>query len=358
MLPNSDSATVSPRKDKIAVVIPCYKVAKHLAGVVSRIGAEVADIYCVVDGCPDGSAVVAGDLQLRDSRIKILSFEKNFGVGHAFAAGCQQALADGANIVVKLDGDGQLAPEDISFLIAPLLQGEADYAKGNRFFFLDDLQSMPWIRLLGNVGLSFFSKLSSGYWNLFDPTNGFVAIHCQVAERIPWAKINRGYFFESDMLFQLSTLRAVVCDVPLPARYGDEQSNLSIAKAFIQFPFLHLLNFCKRIFFCYFLREFNVASLNLLLSVMLIGFGTGFGLFHWIHGFQLNQLASAGTVMFAALPVILGWQALLSFLAFDVGNVPKIPFRKKVNDSCRRAYTPGLSLARRVTRPERPERPG
>ena len=312
-----------PCTRRIAVVIPCYKVASHLANVLSRIGAEVSAIYCVIDACPDGSGEVALKSQSFDTRIQVIHLERNSGVGHAFMTGTRRALDDGMEIIVKLDGDGQMPPEKIPTLIEPLLLGDADFAKGNRFFHLEDLQSMPLVRVIGNAGLSFFSKLSTGYWNLFDPTNGFIAIRSETAKRLPWDKIHRRYFFESDLLFRLYTLRALVIDVPMKSHYANEHSNLSILQAAIQFPFFHFRNFVKRVFYCYFLREFNIASMNLMLSIGLIGFGVSFGLVNWIRGYELNQLASAGTVMFAALPLILGWQALLSFLAFDVGNVPK-----------------------------------
>ena len=318
-----------PCQRRIAVVIPCYKVSRHLAGVLSRIGSEVTAIYCVVDGCPDGSFEIATQAASVDPRIRVISLSKNSGVGFAFISGTKQALSDGAEIIVKLDGDGQMHPEQIPLVVEPLVHDDADFAKGNRFFHLEDLQSMPILRMIGNAGLSFFSKLSTGYWNLFDPTNGFIAIQAELARRVPWDKVHRRFFFESDLLFRLYTLRAVVVDVPMKSHYGSEQSNLSVIKALMQFPYFHLLNFVKRIFYCYFLREFNIASLNLLLSIGLIGFGFCFGMVHWIRGNELNQLASAGTVMFAALPVILGWQALLAFFAFDVGNVPKAPTRSR-----------------------------
>ena len=318
-----------PCQRRIAVVIPCYKVSRHLAGVLSRIGSEVTAIYCVVDGCPDGSFEIATQAASADPRIRVISLSKNSGVGFAFISGTKQALSDGAEIIVKLDGDGQMHPEQIPLMVEPLVHDDADFAKGNRFFHLEDLQSMPILRMLGNAGLSFFSQLSTGYWNLFDPTNGFIAMQSQLARRVPWDKVHRRFFFESDLLFRLYTLRAVVVDVPMKSHYGSEQSNLSVFKALMQFPFFHLLNFVKRIFYCYFLREFNIASLNLLLSIGLIGFGFCFGMVHWVRSNELNQLASAGTVMFAALPVILGWQALLAFFAFDVGNVPKAPTRSR-----------------------------
>ena len=312
-----------PCTRRIAVVIPCYRVESHLANVLSRIGVEVSAIYCVIDACPTGSGDVALKSQSVDARIQVVHLAHNSGVGHAFMTGARKALEDGMEIIVKLDGDGQMPPEKIPTLVEPLLLGEADFAKGNRFFHLEDLQSMPLVRMIGNAGLSFFSKLSTGYWNLFDPTNGFIAMNADTANRIPWDKIHRRYFFESDLLFRLYTLRAIVVDVPMKSHYADERSNLSIVQAAIEFPVYHFRNFVKRVFYCYFLREFNIASMNLLLSIGLMGFGVSFGLVNWIRGYELNRLASAGTVMFAALPLILGWQALLSFFAFDVGNVPK-----------------------------------
>ncbi len=319
---------IEPCTTKIAVVIPCYKVADHLADVLARIGTEVHSIYCVIDGCPETSGEVATNAQLNDKRIHVLHLAVNLGVGHAFITGLKRAIEDGAEIIVKMDGDGQMQPEKISTLIAPLLQGEADFVKGNRFFHLEDLQSMPIVRMIGNAGLSFLSKLSTGYWNLFDPTNGFVAIQAEIAMRIPWEKVQRRFFFESDLLFRLYTVRATVVDVPMKSHYANERSNLNIFYALVQFPIFHLVNFLKRVFYCYFLREFNIASMNLVLSIGLMGFGVCFGMLNWIRGYELNQLASAGTVMFAALPLILGWQALLAFFAFDVGNVPKRSLRQ------------------------------
>ena len=106
---------------------------------------------------------------------------------------------------------------------------------------------MPAIRLFGNAVLSFMTKISSGYWDLFDPTNGYTAIHVDVAKRLPFDKISKRYFFETDILFRLNTLRAVVQDVPMDASYGDEVSNLKISKIVGEFIIKHCRNFTKRI---------------------------------------------------------------------------------------------------------------
>jgi len=285
----------------------------------------------VDDACPDNSGAVAEEAAQTDPRVRVLRHAVNQGVGGAVVTGYQQALADGADIIVKLDGDGQMPPEQIRELIEPLLRGEADYVKGNRFFHLEDLRSMPRIRLFGNAGLSFLSKLSSGYWNLFDPTNGFTAIHRTAAEILPLGKLSKRYFFESDMLFRLNSVRAVVLDIPLKAVYADEESNLNIGQSLAKFPLLHLRNFGKRLFYNYFLRDFNLASLNLVVGCLFIAFGVIFGSIRWIHGYEMNLVASPGTVMLAALPVVLGWQSLLSFLSFDISNIPRRPLQRMLD---------------------------
>ncbi len=318
---------------KLAVVVPCYKVANEIGNVIGRIGPEISLIYCVDDACPDRSGAVLREIAAREPRVRVIEHSRNSGVGAAVLTGYAQAIRDGAEIIVKLDGDGQMAPEDIGAVVKPISWGEADYVKGNRFFDLESLHSMPWARIIGNAGMSFLSKLSSGYWNLFDPTNGFTAIHARVAARLPMEKLSRRYFFESDILFRLNTLRAVTVDVPLKAHYAGEHSSLSLMKTLVQFPLLHLRNFCKRLFYNYFLRDFNLASINLVLGLMLLCFGIVFGISRWISGIEMNLRASSGTVMLAALPIVLGWQSLMSFINFDLTNIPHRPLHHSLQEN-------------------------
>ena len=326
----------NPALPRVAVVIPCYRVGKHLAGVVQAIGPKVWRIYCVDDACPEDSRRVIEGLAAENPRVQGLFHTLNQGVGAAVVTGYRQALADGADLIVKLDGDGQMDPARIPELLEPLLRGEADYVKGNRFFDLDSVKAMPVVRLIGNAGLSFLSKISSGYWNLFDPTNGYTAIQASLARQLPLHKLNPRYFFESDMLFRLNTLRAVVLEVPMDARYGDETSSLSVSNALVRFPFLHARNFFKRIFYNYFLRGFSIASVNLLVGLVLTSFGLVFGVTHWVAAAESNVLASPGTVMLAALPIILGTQLVLSFVSFDMENVPRDPIHRRLPADARR----------------------
>ncbi len=245
----------------IGVVVPCFGERANILQVLDAIPATIAHVYCVDDGCPQGTGAHV-EQGCGDPRVRVLYHRTNQGVGAAMRTGYRAALADGCDIVVKLDGDGQMDPAEITHLVQPINADLADYTKGNRFYRLEGLTSMPALRLLGNVVLSFVSKLSTGYWQLFDPNNGFTAIDARVLRMIPLDKIDNGYFFESDMLFRLNTLRAVVIDVPMQARYGDEQSSLKLPRATVIFAARHTVNFFKRLFYNYFLRGFSVASLN------------------------------------------------------------------------------------------------
>jgi hypothetical protein len=216
-----------------------------------------------------------------------------------------------------------MAPELIPFFVKPILSGKADYTKGNRFYDLTFIQRMPAIRLYGNAILSFLAKLSTGYWDIFDPTNGYTAIHANVGRHLPFDKISKRYFFETDMLFRLNTLRAVVMDIPMDAVYGDETSSLRVSRVVSEFFFKHARNFGKRIFYNYFLRNVSIASLELVLGLLLMSFGMIYGLYHWIESLHEGTVTPAGTVMLAALPVLIGFQLLLAFFSYDISNVPK-----------------------------------
>jgi dolichol-phosphate mannosyltransferase len=314
---------------KVAVVIPCYRVAPAVAAVLEKVGREVFRIYCVDDACPDASGAFI-ETNCRDTRVRVIRHQHNQGVGGATITGFRAALADGAEIIVKIDGDGQMDPALIPRFLHSILEGRADYCKGNRFFTVESVQSMPLSRLVGNAVLSFISKLSSGYWNLFDPTNGFVAIHARVLALLPLEKIDRRYFFESDMCFRLNTIGAVVEDVPMSARYADEHSDLRIGRILVPFLWNHSRNFGKRVVYNHFLRNFSVASVELVIGALCMSFGVPFGALRWWQSIRSGVPVTAGTVMVAALPVILGCQLLLSFLSYDIRNVPQVPLHKRL----------------------------
>lgn len=310
----------------LAVVIPCYRVRAHVADVIARIGPEVSLIFVVDDACPDGS----GDLveqQVSDPRVRIIRHTANKGVGGAVMTGYAAAVEAGADVVVKLDGDGQMDPALISAIAGPVLEGRADYAKGNRFYSIWNVRKMPRVRLYGNGCLSFLTKLSSGYWSVFDPTNGYTAVHAAALRQLEFANISERYFFETDMLINLGNARAVVADVPMEALYGDEVSNLNVRRELGRFLKNNLRELAKRILYNYFLRDFSLASAQLVVGTAMLLFGAVFGAVHWQHSIATGAVASTGTVMIAVLPIMLGFQLLLNFLAFDMSNEPKMPIQ-------------------------------
>ncbi len=309
---------------KVAVVIPAYKVTSQILSVLEKIDSDVSLIFVIDDACPEGSGKYVQE-KFSDTRLRVIFHEKNQGVGGAVLTGYQAALAENIDIIVKVDGDGQMDPALIPQLIAPIVAGEADYTKGNRFFDLESVSAMPGMRLFGNAILSLMAKLSTGYWDLFDPTNGFTAISRLVARELPIAKISRRYFFETDLLFRLNTLRAVVVDVPMVAKYADEVSNLKIADIIGEFLWRHCANFAKRVFYNYYLRDMSLASIELPLGLLLIFIGSCFGFYHWIASSLVGAVTPAGTVMLAALPILMGTQLLLAFLSYDITSVPKRP---------------------------------
>ena len=309
----------------VTVVIPAYRAERQVEQVLTTLPSFVRHIIVVNDGSPDLTAARVEHLAKRDRRILLLNHQTNQGVGAAMVTGIGRALEFGAQVVVKVDADGQMAPEEIADLVEPLVLGQADFAKGNRFRFGQSLGRMPFIRRLGNTGLAFLAKAATGYWNCFDPTNGYLAIRGDLLRRLPLTKLDSSYFFEISLLSELYLLEAVVREIPMPARYGEEVSSLSIAKALVTFPPKLLRLLVRRILLKYFVHDFSMASVYLATGLPLLMFGVGFGGYNWLHYSQLGNLTPTGTVMLATLPVILGFQLLLSAIGVDIQSVPKDP---------------------------------
>ncbi|MCB0340453.1 MAG: glycosyltransferase family 2 protein [Bdellovibrionales bacterium] len=317
---------------KLAVVIPCFRVRKHILSVLEGIPENVHRIFVVDDACPERT----GELVLqecKDKRVSVITHDGNQGVGGATLTGFKAAVDEGMEILIKLDGDEQVDPALIPVLVKPLLNYEADYTKGNRFYDLESLREMPALRLVGNSILSLISKAATGYWDLMDPTNGFLAIHSSVFNLLPIEKISKRFFFENDLLFRLSTIRAVARDVPMASKYGSEISNLDIPLILLTFPMKFVSRTIKRIIYSYFVRDFNICSMQLIVGIVLLIFGVVFGMFYWISNSALGIVTPTGTVMIAAILVILGFQLLLAAITYDVMNLPKIPLSSSLHST-------------------------
>jgi glycosyltransferase involved in cell wall biosynthesis len=330
------------------VVIPAYRAAATILPVIEAIGPEIELIVVVDDGCPDGTALYVAN-RCSDPRVVALMHDTNRGVGGAFLTGMRYAIERGADVIVKIDADGQMDPSQVPALIEPILRGQADYVKGDRFFFLTNAASMPSTRLFGNLVLSFMAKLSTGYWNIMDPTNGFFAIEAGVAALLDDEQIASRFFFETDLLFHLGLIRAKVVEFPMRASYGDEVSNLKISRELGPFIAGHMRNTLRRILYRYFFREFSLASIQLVAGAILFGFGLSFGLFHWWAAAP-DQLVPTGTIMIAALTFLIGFQLLMSFLNYDISSSPREALHPFLGNSRRTA-----SAARQLAKAGGPE---
>jgi glycosyltransferase involved in cell wall biosynthesis len=312
----------------VAAVIPAYNVATHLGDVLRQIPPVVKTVVVVNDASRDDTGGVAERYAQLDPRLIVKHHQTNRGVGGATITGFQTALEAGADIVVKIDGDGQMPLWLVPQLIEPLLRGEADYVKGNRFRDFTTLRQMPLVRRLGNVALSFLTKAATGYWNLFDPTNGFVAVRADVLSQIPLGQIDRTYFFETSMLSNLYLVGAVVKEVPMPARYAGETSSLSIPRVIGQFPLKLLASLVRRIVLKNYVYDFSMKSINLALGIPLFLGGVLYGGVKWIWYASRDLAAPTGTVVLPALAIMLGVQLLLSAAHLDLEAVPKEPVNR------------------------------
>lgn len=318
-------------KTNLVVVIPAYKVSRHILPLIELIGPEVSKIIVVDDACPENSGSIVQQY-CSDPRVEVLRHKANLGVGGATKTGIQAAIVSGATIIIKVDGDGQMDPGLIPKIVEPISLRKADYVKGNRFFSIEHINTMPNTRIIGNLILSFYSKLSSGYWNILDPNNGYIAINSEVAKNLPFDKISDRYFFESDMLFRLNLLRAKIVDMPMKSKYAFEVSNLKILPTIFEFSFKHLKNFLKRIVYTYFIRDLNLASLQLLFGLGLSILGFTVGAHGWWNAYRIGESTNTGTLILTAMSILSGLQLVLGFFSYDISNVPRETISDDLSD--------------------------
>ena len=324
-LPMGEGDSSKILKHRIAAVIPCYRVEREIQSVLQTLPSYIEHIIAVDDASPDSTADLVTASAQEDDRILLIRHPSNQGVGGAMVTGYRKALELGAQVVVKIDGDGQMDMDHLPRLLQPLIDGKADYTKGNRFRDFKSLQQMPFIRRVGNMGLAFLAKAATGYWHTFDPTNGFNAIRSEVLALLPLDRVDRTYYFETSMLANLYLIGAVVKDVPMPARYQGEVSSLLIYRILFEFPLRLVSTFLRRLVLKNFIYDFSMGSIYLLTGLPLLIFGLIFGIYKWIQYASIGIPAPTGTVMLATLSVLLGIQLLLSAIEIDLRSVPTEP---------------------------------
>jgi glycosyltransferase involved in cell wall biosynthesis len=318
----SDFQRLNSGRPSCAVVIPAYNVANQIVRVLAGLPEWIDEIIVVNDESSDKTAEVLAELH--HPKLRVIARPTNGGVGAATKTGYREALRGGADIVVKMDGDDQMDPAQLPALVMPIVLGKADYTKGNRFRDRLSLRAMPPLRRLGNLALSFLTKLASGYWNIFDPTNGYTAVRADVLRGLRFENIADRYFFEISMLVELNLANACVKDVPMPSRYADENSSLKIGRILTSFPAKLVAATGSRIRDKYFLYDFSAVSLFLVASAPLMTIGTVLGVKYWHHSIVSGVPTTAGQVMLAVLPLLIGFQLLLQAFVIDIGSVPQV----------------------------------
>lgn len=306
----------------IAAVVPAYKEAKMISTVIDTMPDFVDHIVIVDDCSPDDTSAVVR--RSTDRRVTLIRHDVNQGVGGAIITGHLAALELGADVDVIMAGDAQMDPAYLPPLLDRVTTDGYGFAKANRFFAPESFTGMPTYRVLGNIGLSFMTKLASGYWHLFDPQNGYTAIRTEVLKRVPLKNVARRYSFENDLLIHLNILQIPAIDVPIPAVYGEEVSSIRLSRVVPELLSLLTKGFWRRIWYRYVLWSFSPIALLLVLGLVLFVIGLAVGI--WVC-FQVasSVVATAATVMLAALPLMLGTQMLISALQLDIQGSPSRP---------------------------------
>ena len=306
---------------KIIAVMPCYKSSEIAPLIAKDVIKFVDKLICVDDFCPDSTGEKVRDF-VRSDKIDFIFHEFNKGIGGAMKSGFSYALKFEPEIIIKIDSDGQMDPYLIPKLIEPIINGSFELTKGNRFANPKSIRKMPLIRLIGNIGLGFITKLSTGYWELFDPTNGFIAFRSEVLNEISLEKVDDGYFFETDLLFRCSLSNILISEIAMEAVYASEKSSLNPLKEFFRFFYKHINIFFKRLTYQYFLLDFNPGSLSLCLGFILGIFSLFIGIRSFTYYRELKLETPLGIQMLFLASSLICNQLIISFIYYDVSQKP------------------------------------
>ena len=305
---------------RVAVVVPAFREREHIAQVITTMPATVDHVLVVDDASPDDTSQVA--LAVGDPRTEVLRHEKNKGVGGSIVTGHRRALELQADVCVVMAGDGQMDPDQLPRLLAPLANDGYAFAKANRFYSATSFAGMPRYRVVGNVLLTFLTKAASGYWNLVDPQNGYTAITREYLERLPLDRLAERYEFENDQLIWLNILDARAIDVPIPARYGTEVSSIRLHAVVPRLLLLLARGFWRRVWHKYVLWSFSPVALLLIAGSLLMLFGLAIGIWAVIASLGPAE-ASTGTWLLAVAPMLVGIQLLVQSLVLDIQATPR-----------------------------------
>ncbi|MDI6799339.1 MAG: glycosyltransferase family 2 protein [Actinomycetota bacterium] len=311
---------------KIAAVVPAHNEESFIAEVLGSIPDFFDNVFAVDDSSSDGTLRMIEELAASNPKIKSLKTPKNLGVGGATTTGFKEIIKShrDVEIVVKIDGDGQMPLERLEDLLSPLIEGDYDYAKGNRFLKGHDLERMPKVRLLGNLILTLLTKIVSGYWNIFDSQNGFFAVKLKCLEEISLDKLHPGYFFENDLLIALNVYDFRVKDVAIPSIYGEEKSGVSIFKTGLTFPFLLFHRYWRRFYAKHILRNFSPVALFMIPGSILFTMGLFSSIYLWLRSIFNPKPTPVGTLLIVLVLLVFGFQLILQAAVLDIQESQKL----------------------------------
>jgi glycosyltransferase involved in cell wall biosynthesis len=303
----------------VAAVVPAYNESRLIGKTITTMPDFVDHIIVINDCSKDDTSDKAR--AVGDPRVIVIDHVRNTGVGGSIIDGHKKALEVGADVNVVMAGDAQMDPTYLPDLLDPIADHGYEFTKANRFFSRHALVGMPVIRLLGSVALSFATKVGSGYWNLFDPQNGYTAIRRSALLRLDLSKIARGYAFENDLLIWLNIANARAKDVPIPAVYGEEVSSMKISRVIGSIGGLLIRGFWRRMLLKHVLASFSPVALLFFTGLALCTFGTLVGI--WVVVETLGPpVASTASVLLAVGPLLTGIHMLISALTLDIQSTP------------------------------------
>jgi len=301
---------------RVAVVVPAYNEEELIGETLTSIPEYVDRIYVVDDCSTDMTPEVIVAHAEKDRRIVPIRHERNKGVGGAIVSGYKRALEDGMDIAVVMAGDNQMDGEYLPSLLDPIVEGRAEYTKGNRLMSPEYRSGMSKWRFLGNSMLTLLTKIASGYWHLMDPQNGYAAISKSALERISLGSIYPWYGYCNDLLVKLNVYGFRVVDVVMPARYGRERSKIRYGKYIPKVSWLLLKDFFWRLKMKYVVLSFHPLVLFYALGMVLTPIGFLGGVYSLYYKFVLGgSLFVRGAL--SMLVFILGVQFLLFAMLFD-----------------------------------------
>jgi len=261
------------KNQTICVVVPAYNEATQIGSVIETMPEYVDAIMIVDDASTDDTLSVVKTCQKKTAALFLIGHKTNQGCGGALVSGYQWAKENHYDITVRMDGDGQMNPDDLEALLNPVADGTADYSKGNRFFSGKAYEIMPKLRFFGTAFLSLLTKIVSGYWHVSDFQSGFTAINKKALHAIDWTQMYKGYGQPNDQLILLNVHNFKVADVPVDPIYNvGEVSGIKIKKVIFTLSWLLFKRFFWRLKEKYIIRDFHPLVFFYGLGIFLGGF--------------------------------------------------------------------------------------